>query len=58
VHLGDACFNFRPNERITTEFSYKHSPEGFIALAGAAGFRFRRLWIDDERLFGLFLFDR
>ena len=43
-------------KKITTEYSYKHSREEFIALAAEAGFHFERLWTDEERLFGVFLF--
>ena len=43
-------------ETILTEYSYKHTPEGFTALATAAGFRFQKLWTDDAKLFGVFYF--
>lgn len=58
VAIGDASFVFAPDEHISTEYSYKHSPEGFASLAADAGFQFRKLWTDDANLFGLFLFDR
>ena len=56
VHIEDRQFHFAAGEKIVTEFSYKHSPEGFIALAGQAGFEFVRMWTDDARLFGVFYF--
>jgi dimethylhistidine N-methyltransferase len=56
VHIGDRGFHFRAGEKILTEHSYKHTPEGFIALAGQAGFDFVKLWTDDARLFGVFYF--
>jgi probable methyltransferase len=56
VHIGDREFHFRAGEKILTEHSYKHTPEGFIALAGQAGFDFVKLWTDDARLFGVFYF--
>jgi dimethylhistidine N-methyltransferase len=56
AHIGDREFHFRNGERILTEHSYKHSPEGFIALARRAGFDFVKLWTDDARLFGIFYF--
>ena len=43
-------------ERIVTEYSYKHTPEGFAALAARAGFDLAQLWTDDARLFGVFYF--
>jgi uncharacterized SAM-dependent methyltransferase len=37
VHLGEDEFHFEPGEKIITEFSYKHTIEGFSALAASAG---------------------
>ena len=56
VHIAGRVFHFWPGEKIITEFSYKHTPEGFTALARAAGFEFVRMWTDDARLFGVFYF--
>jgi len=56
VHIPGHVFHFRPGEKIITEFSYKHTPEGFTALARAAGFEFVQMWTDDARLFGVFYF--
>ena len=54
--MQDREFRFRAGEKILTEHSYKHAPEGFIALARQAGFDFVKLWTDDARLFGVFYF--
>lgn len=56
VRIQDREFRFRASEKILTEHSYKHTPEGFIALARQAGFDFVKLWTDDARLFGVFYF--
>jgi dimethylhistidine N-methyltransferase len=56
VRIQDREFRFRAGEKIQTEHSYKHAPEGFIALARQAGFDFVKLWTDDARLFGVFYF--
>src|SRR5882724_12425547 len=56
VRIYDRQFHFRAGEKILTEHSYKHTPEGFIALARQAGFDFLKLWTDDARLFGVFYF--
>src|SRR5262249_31468783 len=56
VHIGDREFRFRAGEKVLTEHSYKHTPEGFIALARQVGFDFVKLWTDDARLFGVFYF--
>ncbi|MEP6937556.1 MAG: L-histidine N(alpha)-methyltransferase [Chthoniobacterales bacterium] len=54
VLVAGQAFDFRAGEKITTEYSYKYSPDGFIALAQAAGLESQRIWTDDGQLFGLF----
>jgi dimethylhistidine N-methyltransferase len=56
VHVAEQEFHFRRGEKITTEYSYKYSPEEFAALAGKAGLEFVQMWNDDARLFGVFCF--
>jgi len=56
VQFGKHKFEFKTGERILTEYSYKHSAEGFQRLAGNVGFTFQRLWTDSDQLFGLFYF--
>lgn len=54
VRLGEQRFDFERGEWIVTEYSYKHSRDGFIGLARSAGFECRRMWTDRAQLFGLF----
>jgi dimethylhistidine N-methyltransferase len=56
VHLGERAFDFDTGEKIITEFSYKHTIEGFRALAASAGFQLARVWTDPEKLFAVFHF--
>jgi L-histidine Nalpha-methyltransferase len=56
VHLGGREFDFAPGEKIITEFSYKHTVEGFAALAASAGFQLARVWTDPQKLFAVFHF--
>lgn len=56
VQIGEHEFSFGRGERILTEYSYKHTPDGFARLAGKVGFRFQHLWTDTDKLFGLFYF--
>jgi dimethylhistidine N-methyltransferase len=56
VNIADAAFNFASGEHIITEFSYKYSPSEMIALAGAVGLRFEKIWTDEQKLLGIFLF--
>jgi len=56
VNIADAACDFAPDEHIITEFSYKYSPAEMTAMAATAGLRFEKLWTDEQKLFGLFLF--
>ena len=56
VRIQDRQLQFAAGEKIITEYSYKHSREGFIAMAASTGFSFERFWTDDAQLFGLFYF--
>lgn len=56
VHLGEREFRFAPNEKIITEFSYKHTIEGFTELAASAGFRLAHFWTDQRKFFAVFHF--
>jgi dimethylhistidine N-methyltransferase len=56
VHLGGREFHFAAGEKIITEFSYKHTIEGFSALAASAGFQLARVWTDPAKLFAVFHF--
>jgi L-histidine N-alpha-methyltransferase len=51
--LGDESFSIDRDEAILTEYSHKYTPEGFAAMAEAAGFRVERVWMDAERLFSV-----
>ncbi len=55
VHLAGTAIAFAPGETIHTENSYKHTVEGFTALAAAAGWASQRVWTDDAQLFSLHL---
>jgi dimethylhistidine N-methyltransferase len=56
VHLGGREFDFAHDEKIITEFSYKHTIEGFTALAASAGFLPPRVWTDAKGFFAVFHF--
>jgi dimethylhistidine N-methyltransferase len=56
VSIADATFDFAAGEHIITEFSYKYSPAEMIAIAATSGLGFEKLWTDEQKLFGLFLF--
>lgn len=51
--LGDEAFSIGEDEAILTEYSHKYTLEGFAAMAGTAGFRVARVWMDAERLFSV-----
>lgn len=56
VSIREQKFDFQAGEEILTEYSYKHTLDSFATLAGGAGFKFSKLWTDDNRLFGVFYF--
>ncbi len=51
--LGDESFSIDRDETILTEYSHKYTLDSFAAMAEAAGFRVKRVWMDDERLFSV-----
>ena len=53
VQVAGERFEFRSGEHILSERSYKHTPEGFAALAGRAGLQIERQWTDDRRYFSV-----
>jgi dimethylhistidine N-methyltransferase len=56
VRLGERNFYFEQGEKIITEYSYKHTIEGFTALAGSVGFQMARVWTDPQKFFAVFHF--
>src|SRR4029453_5299380 len=56
VTIADTAFKFAAGEHIITEFSYKNSPPEKIAMGGLAAVSFEKIWTDEQKLFGLFLF--
>ena len=57
VHVGGEEFAFARDEKIVTEYSYKHTLDGFARLAASAGFReASRVWTDPQQLIAVFHF--
>lgn len=48
-------FALREGEAILTEYSHKYSPQGFAALAAAAGLRVEASFVDDAQWFAVVL---
>jgi len=55
VHVAGRDIWFEDGETIHTENSYKHSLDGFAAIAKAGGWNTLRAWTDTERRFSLHL---
>ena len=55
VRVAGRTIRFRAGETIHTEDSYKHTPDGFLALARDAGWRSGGFWSDPDGLFGMHL---
>lgn len=54
VVLDEHRFQFDKGQSIVTEYSHKYSVEHFQKLAGKAGFECVNIWLDENRLFGVF----
>ncbi len=55
VRVAGQTIRFRAGETIHTEDSYKHTPDGFLALARQAGWGSGGFWSDPDGLFGMHL---
>jgi dimethylhistidine N-methyltransferase len=53
VELNGTAIDFRCNETIHTENSYKYSVSSFNTLAEKAGFTIKQSWLDDDALFSV-----
>ena len=58
VTLAGECFRFGAGEPLITEYSVKHSPERFLALARGAGWRPLGRWSDPADDMSLHLLER
>ena len=57
VQVGGREFHFAAGEKIITEFSYKHTLDGFARMAASVGFReASRVWTDPQKMFAIFHF--
>jgi dimethylhistidine N-methyltransferase len=53
VHIGRRRVEFRRDERVLTEYSYKFDLDGFAEFAGKAGLEVTETWTDPDDLFGM-----
>ena len=53
VRVAGQAIDFRAEERILTEYSYKYSIAEFVELAGRAGFTGEDVWTDENDLFSV-----
>ncbi len=55
VELAGVPIDFAAGDFIHTESSYKHTVEGFLAIAEPAGWSAEAVWTDDAELFSIHL---
>ena len=55
VTIGGVEIGFEAGEFIHTESSYKHTIDGFLAIAAPAGWSSEAVWTDDAGLFSIHL---
>jgi len=53
VQLGSTTISFEEGEAILTEYSHKHTLDGFAAMAAIAGFKVEHVWTDPEHWFSV-----
>ena len=53
VSVAGVDIDIAAGERITTEYSYKYTVDGFAALAAEAGWSVDEVWTDEDRLFSV-----
>jgi len=53
ISIGGEKFPIAEGEAILTEYSHKYTPEGFAAMAEAAGFTVTKAWTDADQLFSV-----
>jgi dimethylhistidine N-methyltransferase len=53
VHVGGAAFRFAAGEVVVTQYAHKFTVEEFAAVATAAGFTPRQVWVDAGSLFAI-----
>jgi dimethylhistidine N-methyltransferase len=58
VRIEDEHFAFAAGESLHTENSYKYSLDGFVELAGEAGFSALAVWTDQRQLFSVHYLQR
>lgn len=58
VKVNQTIFRFREGESIHTESSYKYSTAEFSELAAKARFELKQCWMDEEKLFCVYYFER
>ena len=56
VDIQDHQYYFAEGEIIHTENSYKYSVNEFVDLASQSGFISKKVWLDDDELFSVHLF--
>ncbi len=58
VRVNQTIFRFNEGETIHTESSYKYHPMEFCELAAVAKFQIKKMWMDSEKLFCVYYFER
>jgi dimethylhistidine N-methyltransferase len=56
VAIDDEEFYFEESDTIHTENSYKYSVDEFQSLADKAGFKTKKVWLDENKYFSVHLF--
>jgi len=55
IELDGKRFRLAEGESLHTENSYKYAPEEFLSMAAGCGLQPLRYWLDEQRLFAIYL---
>ncbi len=58
VKVNQTMFRFKEGETIHTECSYKYTVEEFCELCSKAKFQIKKFWMDPEKLFCVYYFEK
>ena len=58
VKVNQTMFRFKEGETIHTECSYKYTVEEFCELCAKAKFQIKKTWMDPEKLFCVYYFEK
>ena len=57
IRINGSKYSIKKNEEIHTENSHKYTIKSFRNLANEAGWKVKKTWVDDKKLFSVHFLD-